>query len=42
MMEQIPSPDTGESRKGEATAVLDRIFARFPHPNPPPIWGRGK
>jgi hypothetical protein len=37
----ISSPNMGEGREGEATVSLERTFARFPHPSPPPIWGRG-
>jgi iron(III) transport system substrate-binding protein len=35
------SPNMGEVREGEAAARCQGIFARFPHPNPPPFWGSG-
>jgi len=31
----------GEVREGEAAFRCETIIARFPHPNPPPSWGRG-
>src|SRR5688572_22187965 len=31
----------GEVREGEAAFRCETIIARFPHPNPPPLWGRG-
>ena len=36
----IPLPRRGRVREGEAVARLERTFARFPHPDPPPVWGR--
>jgi hypothetical protein len=38
---ETPSPNMGEGREGEAALRYQTIFARFPHPNPPPNWGRG-
>jgi len=35
------SPNMGEVREGEAAFQWQTIFARFPHPSPPPYWGRG-
>jgi hypothetical protein len=38
---EIPSPNLGEVREGEAAFRWETIIARFPHPNPPPFWGGG-
>jgi hypothetical protein len=38
---ETSSPNMGEGREGEAAFRCETIIARFPHPNPPPSWGRG-
>ncbi len=38
---QSPPPKRGRVREGEAGAQSEGVFARFPHPVPPPTWGRG-
>jgi hypothetical protein len=38
---RISSPNMGEGREGEAALRCETIFARFPHPDPPPCRGRG-
>jgi iron(III) transport system substrate-binding protein len=35
------SPNMGAVREGKAAFQWQTIFARFPHPSPPPYWGRG-
>jgi len=37
---RISSPKVGEVREGEAALRCETIFARFPHLDPPPYWGR--
>jgi assimilatory nitrate reductase catalytic subunit len=37
----IPSPNMGEVREGEAEFRCETDVAGFPHPGPPPGWGRG-
>src|SRR5688572_7094583 len=36
-----PPPTRGRAREGEAAFRCERVIARFPHPNPPPNWGKG-
>ena len=40
-LEQSPPPSGGRVREGEAASRWAAIFARFPHPDPPPYRGRG-
>jgi hypothetical protein len=38
---ETSSSNLGEVREREAAFRCETIFARFPHANPPPTWGRG-
>jgi hypothetical protein len=38
---ETPPPILGEERKGETVTHSDDVFARFPPPYSPPVWGRG-